>query len=137
MERLTNVLLGLDSATISPVKKASIRSLHLNKKAVPEKKVPLKKAPPQKVVEEEDDDVEQYLETFKCTSCNDCTDKYPHIFEYNEDKQALFKEGHSGKFAEVVDAAENCPAKCIHPGKPKNMKEPNIAELMKRAEKLN
>ena len=135
MEKLANVLLGLDSSAISPVKKETPKPA-LENKAVPEKKAPVKKAPPKQVVEE-DDDVEQYLESFKCTSCNDCINKYPHIFEYNEDKQAQFKAGHSGKFAEVVDAAENCPAKCIHPGKPKNMKELNIAELMKRAEKLN
>jgi hypothetical protein len=36
-----------------------------------------------------------------------------------------------------VAAAEKCPAHCIHPGKPLNPDEPNLEELIQRAEPFN
>jgi len=43
----------------------------------------------------------------------------------------------AGTFAQLVQAAEKCPAKCIHPGKPLNPDEPNLDELIKRAKPFN
>jgi hypothetical protein len=34
-------------------------------------------------------------------------------------------------------AAEKCPARCIHPGKPLNPDEPNLDELIERAKPFN
>ena len=72
-----------------------------------------------------------------CTTCNDCTDKYPNLFKYNEENLAYIHDATNGTFEELVKAAENCPAECIHPGVPLNQKEPNLEKLIKRAEKFN
>ena len=59
------------------------------------------------------------------------------MFAYNEDKQAILKDPKAGTYADLVEAAEICPAKCIHPGKPLNPNEPNLEELMARAAPFN
>ncbi len=41
---------------------------------------------------------------------------------------------HAGTFSKMVEAAETCQGSIIHPGKPRNPKEPNLDELIKRAE---
>ncbi len=78
-----------------------------------------------------------WVESENCTSCNDCIDKYPNLFKYNEDKQAFIEDPSKGSFEDLVKAAEKCPASCIHPGKPLNNAEPNLDKLIKRAEKFN
>lgn len=80
---------------------------------------------------------EPWVEMENCTSCNDCTDRFPNLFKYNEDKQAYIKDPTKGTYEELVKAAEKCPAACIHPGLPLNSKEPNLEKLIKRAEKFN
>jgi pyruvate-ferredoxin/flavodoxin oxidoreductase len=37
----------------------------------------------------------------------------------------------------MVEAAELCPSKCIHPGQPWNTSEPGLDELKQRAAKFN
>jgi len=37
-------------------------------------------------------------------------------------------------YAQLVEAAENCPVAIIHPGKPRNLNEAGLDELLKRAE---
>jgi ferredoxin len=105
------------------------------KKVPPKAAEPVKKPKPEVV--QSADKMDAYVDSFMCTSCNDCTEKFPAIFEYNEDKQAQIKENFKGTFEQLVIAAENCPAKCIHPGDPANPKEPNLDELKKRAAKFN
>ena len=78
-----------------------------------------------------------WVESENCTTCNECTDKYPSIFKYNDEKQAYIKDASKGTFADLVKAAENCPAACIHPGTPLNPKEPKLEALIKRAAKFN
>jgi len=78
-----------------------------------------------------------WVDSEECTTCNDCTDKYPNLFKYNEEKQAYIDDASKGTFAELVKAAENCPAACIHPGMPSNQKEPKLEALIKRAAKFN
>ncbi|MEO9474048.1 MAG: ferredoxin [Cyclobacteriaceae bacterium] len=80
---------------------------------------------------------EAWVESEDCTSCNDCVDKYGHIFTYNDEKQAFIKDASKGSYEELVKAAENCPAGCIHPGLPSNPNEANMEALLKRAEKFN
>ncbi len=94
---------------------------------------------PEAVVEEEveeeeaDEPEEPWINIALCTSCNDCTDINPRLFVYNGNKQATIGDPTAGTFDELVKAAEKCPAKCIHPGKPLNHDEPNLEELVKRA----
>lgn len=76
---------------------------------------------------------EPYIETPLCTSCNDCTNQYPHLFAYDENKQAYIKDPQAGTFRELVLSAELCPVGIIHPGKPSNPDEPGLDEWVKRA----
>lgn len=62
---------------------------------------------------------EPYIDTFLCTSCNDCMKVNAQVFGYDANKQAFIADAKAGTFAELVKAAEGCPAKCIHPGEPR------------------
>ncbi|MCG6862507.1 MAG: ferredoxin [Chromatiaceae bacterium] len=80
---------------------------------------------------------EPWIDTTLCTSCNDCTNLNPLLFVYNEDKQALLGDLGAGTYAQIVEAAELCPANCIHPGKPWDPDEPGLGELIERAVPFN
>ena len=56
---------------------------------------------------------------------------------YNENKQAEFGDVNAGTYAQLMEAAEICPAHCIHPGKPVNADEPGLEDLIKRAAPFN
>jgi len=80
---------------------------------------------------------EPWLDTPACTTCDDCMGINKMMFAYNDDKQAYLKDPTAGTYEDLVRAAEICPAKCIHPGKPLNPNEPNLEELMARAAPFN
>ncbi|MBT8088083.1 MAG: ferredoxin, partial [Gammaproteobacteria bacterium] len=80
---------------------------------------------------------EPWLDTAMCTTCDDCMGINKMMFMYNDDKQAILKDPHAGTFADLVEAAEICPAKCIHPGRPLNPNEAGLEELIARAEPFN
>jgi len=80
---------------------------------------------------------EPWLDTEMCTTCDDCMDINKMMFVYNDNKQAIIKDAKAGPFADLVAAAEICPAKCIHPGKPLDPNEPGLEELVARAEPFN
>jgi hypothetical protein len=77
---------------------------------------------------------EAYIETARCSSCNECTKINNKMFAYNENQQAYIANPDAGTFAQLVEAAESCQLAIIHPGKPRNKDEPGLAELMQRAE---
>jgi pyruvate-ferredoxin/flavodoxin oxidoreductase len=81
--------------------------------------------------------LEPYIDTAMCTSCNECTNLNGQMFAYNENKQAYIKDPKAGTFAQLVQAAEKCPAAIIHPGDPLNPKEKDLEKWVKRAEKFN
>ncbi|MDY7110279.1 MAG: ferredoxin [Planctomycetota bacterium] len=88
--------------------------------------------------EEEDTGPEEpWINSILCTTCNDCINLNPQMFVYNSNKQATIADPRAGTYAQLVEAAEKCPARCIHPGKPLNPDEPNLEELKKRAAKFN
>jgi len=91
------------------------------------------------VVEEEDDSMgnEPYIDTLRCTSCDDCLKINPKVFVYNDEQQAYIGDAKAGTFKQLVMAAEACPAECIHPGDPLNPKEKGLDKLIKRAEPFN
>ena len=98
---------------------------------------PAGKAPAQ---EEEDDDdmgMDPYIDTLRCTSCDECININDKMFAYNGEKQAYIKDPKAGKFKQLVMAAEVCPAEIIHPGNPLNPKEKDLDRLIKRAEPFN
>jgi ferredoxin len=76
---------------------------------------------------------EAYVETVRCSTCNECTQLNPRMFAYNENKQAYLKDVKAGTYAQLVEAAESCQVSIIHPGKPWNPDEPGLAELLERA----
>ena len=75
-----------------------------------------------------------YIETARCTSCNECTQINDKMFGYDANKQAFILNPDAGTYRQLVEAAENCQISIIHPGKPRNPNEPGLDELMKRAE---
>jgi pyruvate-ferredoxin/flavodoxin oxidoreductase len=87
-----------------------------------------------------DDEVltmEPYIESDRCTTCDDCIRINSKLFAYNDDKQAYIKDSRAGTFRELVLAAEKCPAELIHPGTPLNPKEKDLEKWIKRAERFN
>ena len=80
---------------------------------------------------------EPWLDTVMCTTCDDCMGINKMMFVYNDDKQAIIKDVKAGPYADLVAAAEICPAKCIHPGKPLDANEPGLDDLIARAAPFN
>lgn len=85
--------------------------------------------------EEEDDLVlgDPWIDSILCSSCNDCLQINPVMFVYNDQKQAMIGDVSKGTFEQLVRAAEKCPSRCIHPGKPLNPSEPHLDDLVQRA----
>ena len=79
---------------------------------------------------------EPYIDSFLCTSCNDCFKVNPRLFNYDGNKQAYIADARAGTFAELVKAAEGCPAKCIHPGMPRPDDKTATPQLLAKAAKL-
>ena len=77
---------------------------------------------------------EAYIETARCTTCNECTQINDKMFGYDANKQASIINLTAGTYRQLVEAAESCQVSIIHPGKPWNPNEPGLDELMKRAE---
>jgi ferredoxin len=77
---------------------------------------------------------EPYIETPRCTSCNECIQINGKMFAYNEDKQAVIADLTAGSYRQLVEAAEGCQVSIIHPGTPRRADEPGLEELIKRAE---
>jgi ferredoxin len=137
MQRLTEVLLGLDLTQVtSPAMAVSTTSAA----PAPSEAPPQEAAPEAAAVEEEEDEVsfdQPYIDSMLCTSCNDCMKINALTFVYNENKQAMIGDAKAATFEQLVVAAEKCPARCIHPGKPLNPDEPNLDELIERAKPFN
>jgi pyruvate-ferredoxin/flavodoxin oxidoreductase len=94
---------------------------------------------PVAVPDESADDlaIEAYVESARCTTCNECTNLNGKLFAYNADKQAYIKDPAAGTFAQLVQAAEKCPVGAIHPGTPLNPKEKDLAKWIERARPFN
>ncbi|MDH5537231.1 MAG: ferredoxin, partial [Betaproteobacteria bacterium] len=77
---------------------------------------------------------EAYIETPRCTTCDECTHINNRLFAYDDNKQAYIADINAGSYRQLVEAAESCQVSIIHPGKPRNPSEPGLADLVKRAE---
>ena len=136
MQRLTDVLLGMDVTAASltgfqtpaPVIEPQSESTQEMMPANPE---------PSVESEEELSFDEPWIDTPLCTSCNDCLKVNALVFLYNEDKQAYLGDLSTVSYAQLVEAAELCPAKFIHPGQPQNHDEPGLETLIERAAPFN
>ena len=78
-----------------------------------------------------------WIETPRCTTCNECTQINNKMFMYDDNKQAYIADLTAGTYRQMVEAAESCQVSIIHPGKPRNLQEPNLDELIERAEAFN
>lgn len=78
-----------------------------------------------------------YIESARCTSCNECTHINSKMFAYDDNKQAYIADPNAGTFRQLVEAAEGCQVSIIHPGVPRNPKEPGIDDLIARAAPFN
>jgi len=76
---------------------------------------------------------EPYIDSALCTSCNDCINLNRQMFKYNENKQAFIADATAGSYVQLVAAAEKCPARCIHPGKPRPDDDTATDDLIRRA----
>jgi hypothetical protein len=76
---------------------------------------------------------ETWIETARCTTCDECTNLNQRMFVYNEDKQAYISDLHAGTFRDLVEAAEACQVAIIHPGQPWDPDEPGLDDLRRRA----
>ena len=74
-----------------------------------------------------------YIETARCSTCNECTTINSKMFAYNANKQAFIADVTAGTYAQLVEAAESCQVSVIHPGKPRDPNEPGLEELLRRA----
>ncbi|MCB9896407.1 MAG: ferredoxin [Planctomycetes bacterium] len=80
--------------------------------------------------------LDPYIDTIRCTSCNECTNLNGRMFAYDDKKRAYVKDPDAGTFAQLVQAAEKCPVAIIHPGTPRNPDEKNLEALVKRAQRF-
>ena len=140
MERLVSVLLdenftaAAPSARLpaAPAAEATAASVALTAG------VPAEEPPP--AAEEEDDGIgleEACIDSFLCTTCNECTNLNSALFKYDDNKQAVFGDLAAGTFQQLVVAAEKCPARCIHPGAPRSDDSTATPELVQRAAPFN
>ncbi|MBW6507792.1 MAG: ferredoxin, partial [Rhodobacteraceae bacterium] len=74
-----------------------------------------------------------WIETARCTTCNECTQINAQLFAYNDNMQAYIANPDGGSFRQLVEAAEGCQVSIIHPGKPRNPDEPDLPALIERA----
>ena len=109
---------------------------------VPESPAPDQPAPAPEEAEQAEESApapsdDPYIETSRCTTCDECTQINNRMFVYDDNKQAVIADIDAGTFRQLVEAAESCQVAIIHPGKPRNPDEPQIDELMERAEAFN
>ncbi len=136
MSRLTDMLLGMDLSSVS----AAARPAVVTSQSSEEQQVqdsPAEEVIEDELVEEEDSFEDPWIDSPLCTTCNDCTDMNPLMFVYNDSNQAFIADLSAGTYLQMVEAAEICPSKCIHPGKPWNDSEPDLDELVERAKTFN
>ena len=93
-------------------------------------------APPAPVAETAAASEDPYVESYLCTSCNDCLKVNNRMFQYNGDNQIYLADASKGSYAELVKAAEACPARCIHPGAPRPGDTSATPAIRARAAKL-
>ncbi len=96
---------------------------------------PVEAAPAAATAVEEPDDlvIDPWIETARCTSCDECININRKLFLYNDKKQAVIGDPEAGSFKDLVIAAERCPVAIIHPGTPRNPKEKHLEKLLARA----
>ncbi|UCF67896.1 MAG: hypothetical protein JSV80_00955, partial [Acidobacteriota bacterium] len=134
MEKLATVLLELDTSAM-PTTPAARSAPSTAPPAEPAAESAA--AEPAEPVEEEEEEVvsfdEPYIDSPLCSTCNDCLNINKEMFRYNANKQAYIADASAGTFEQLVLAAEKCPSRCIHPGKPREDDPTVTDDLLRRA----
>ncbi|MBK6949618.1 MAG: ferredoxin [Haliscomenobacter sp.] len=153
MDKLASALLGLDLEGLSFTGKTTERPRPAAATSAPAPEAQAEKAPaptepaakpaamanaapaplPAAPVKDEAMEVDAWIDTPLCTSCNECIENNGQIFQYNDDKQAFVANPRGGPYADIVKAAERCPVNIIHPGTPWEKDDPDLKELVERA----
>ena len=128
--RCREVWRGLKELSLAHVRTQTAPLVEAPTEAVEE---PAAEPPTEQPVAEERLADDPWIETPRCSTCNECTTINDRMFAYNDDKQAYIKDPDAGTFRELVEAAEACQVAIIHPGKPRNSNEPGLEELVERA----
>jgi len=137
MGQLVDVLMGADlSSVVAGGSQMATMPAPAETEAPAEAEAEAAPAPEEEEEEELGFD-DPWLDTDMCTTCDDCMAINKMMFVYNDNKQAIIKDPKAGPYADLVAAAEICPAKCIHPGKPLDPNEPGLDELIARAAPFN
>lgn len=74
-----------------------------------------------------------YIETARCSSCNECIRLNDRMFGYDANRQARIIDATAGSYRQLVEAAESCQVSVIHPGKPRDANEAGLEALLQRA----
>lgn len=74
-----------------------------------------------------------WIETRRCTSCNECIHTNARLFAYDDNRQAYIRDPSAGTYRQLVEAAERCAMALIHPGEPRDASEPDLDALRQRA----
>ncbi len=80
--------------------------------------------------------VAPWIDSEKCSTCEECVKINAAMFAYNEKKKAYIKDPHAGPYKHLVRAAEKCTEKIIHPGYPADRTEKGIEKLIEKAKKF-
>ncbi len=86
---------------------------------------------------EEEVDDDPYIESERCSSCNECISLNSLMFQYNSDRQAFIADPQAGTYKQLVIAAEHCPVRCIYPGKPRPGDETATADIITRGKAIH
>ncbi|KAB2968548.1 MAG: ferredoxin, partial [Thermoanaerobaculia bacterium] len=78
-----------------------------------------------------------WLDSEKCTGCDECTNLNPKMFAYGPGKKAFIKDPAAGPYADLVKAAERCTVSVIHPGLPRDRAFKDAEKWVARAKKYN
>ncbi len=80
--------------------------------------------------------VAPWIDSEKCSTCEECVNINPNMFAYDHRKKAYIKDPNAGPYKHLVRAAEKCSEKVIHPGYPADRSEKGIARLIEKARKF-
>jgi ferredoxin len=138
MGKLTDVLLGMDFSSGAP--RPAFAASSAKPAAAPARTAAEAAVAEATAAVEEEEDLlieDPWIDTPLCTTCNDCLAINPLMFIYNDTNMAVLGDLSTGTYKQMVEAAELCPSRCIHPGQPWNPNEPGLDELKQRAAKFN
>lgn len=55
-----------------------------------------------------------YVDQDECTSCGQCADNLPEVFEMDDDDLAFVVDKAEGEEEAIQEEIDQCPGECIH-----------------------